>query len=87
MLTLDLGEFSFELKEGAVKHVGASNQSATAKLYDVGGVTVREFGDDRVKLGFEDEEGNEIEVALPGREVAELAEELEQLRAENGSVD
>jgi hypothetical protein len=30
MLTLDLDEFTFELKEGAIKHVGPSNREATA---------------------------------------------------------
>ncbi len=81
MLSLDLDRFMFELKEGAVKHVGPSNRAATAKLYDVEGVEVREFGDKRVKLAFEDEDGNEVEVALfPGdaREVARGIELLEE---------
>ncbi|WP_436906545.1 hypothetical protein [Halosimplex marinum] len=79
MLTLDFEEFAFELKDGAVKHVGPSNTSATAKLYDVEGVDVREFGDKRVKLAFEDAEGNEVEVALFPEAAAELARGIEVL--------
>lgn len=64
MLTIDLEEFAFELDEGAIKHVGASNTTASASLYDVASLEVRAFGDDRVKLAFADEDGNELEVAL-----------------------
>jgi hypothetical protein len=79
MFTLDLDRFTFELKEGALKHVGASNKTATAKLYDVEGVDVREFGDERVKIGFEDEDGNEVEVALDPEEAREVARGVEML--------
>jgi hypothetical protein len=80
MLTLDLAEFAFELTEGALKHVGASNQSATAKLYDVTDAEVRAYGNDRVKLGFADGEGNEVEVALDEPAAREVAAGLERLR-------
>ena len=79
MLSLDLDRFMFELKDGAVKHVGPSNRAATAKLYDVAGVDVREFGDKRVKLAFEDEDGNEVEVALFPEEAREVARGIELL--------
>jgi hypothetical protein len=79
MFTLDIDEFTFELKDGAIKHVGPSNTSATAKLYDVEGVEVREFGDERVKLAFEDDEGNEVEVALFPEAAAEVARGIEAL--------
>jgi len=79
MLTLDLERFTFELKEGALKHVGASNKTATAKLYDVEGIEVREFGDERVKLSFTDEDGNEVEVALFPEEASEVARGIELL--------
>ncbi|WP_135362691.1 hypothetical protein [Halosimplex halophilum] len=79
MLTLDFEEFAFELKDGAVKHVGPSNSAATAKLYDVEGVEVREFGDKRVKLAFADEDGNEVEVALFPEAAAEVARGIEAL--------
>lgn len=85
MLTLDLAEFAFELKDGALKHVGASNQSATAKLYDVTDAEVRAYGNDRVKLGFADDEGNEVEVALDAPAAREVAAGLERLR-EDGDV-
>jgi hypothetical protein len=79
MLSLDLEQFMFELKEGAIKHMGPSNQSATAKLYDVEGVEVREFGDKRLKLAFTDEDGNEVEIALFPDEAREVARGIEVL--------
>lgn len=82
MLTLDLEDFAFELKEGAIKHVGPSNRSATAKLYDVETAEARAFGDKRVKLAFADEDGNEVEVALFPEAANELTAALEALREE-----
>lgn len=64
MLTIDLEEFTFELADGAIKHVGASTTNASVTLYDVQTVERRSFGDDRVKLIFADDEGNELEVSL-----------------------
>jgi hypothetical protein len=83
MFTLDLDDFMFELKEGTLKHVGPSNRTATAKLYDVEGVDVREFGDERVKLAFSDEDGNEVEVALFPGEAREVARGVELLEDES----
>jgi hypothetical protein len=83
MFSLDLDRFMFELKDGAVKHVGPSNRAATAKLYDVEGVEVREFGDKRVKLAFADENGNEVEVALFPDDAREVARGLELLEEES----
>ncbi len=87
MLSLDLDRFMFELKDGALKHVGPSNRAATAKLYDVEGVEVREFGDKRVKLAFEDEDGNEVEVALFPEDAREVARGLELLEEESETVE
>jgi len=87
MLSLDLAEFMFEVKEGAIKHVGPSNKEATAKLYDVEGVEVREFGDKRVKLAFEDEDGNEVEVALFPEEAQEVVRGIELLEDESPVFD
>ena len=84
MLSLDLDRFMFELNEGAIKHVGPSNRTATAKLYDVEGVEVREFGDKRVKLAFTDEDGNDVEVALFPENAREVARGLELLEEESG---
>jgi hypothetical protein len=83
MFSLDLDRFMFELKDGAVKHVGPSNRAATAKLYDIEGVEVREFGDKRVKLAFADEDGNEVEVALFPGDAREVARGLETLNEES----
>ena len=83
MLTLDLDGLMIELKEGTVKHVGASNASAEAKLYDVEGVDVRTFGDERVKIAVDDGEGNEVEVALFPDEAEALLAGLETVRAES----
>ena len=82
MLTLDLDDFMFELKDGAIKHVGPSNRTATAKLYDVEGIDVREFGDERVKLAFEDEDGSEFEIALAPEQASEVARGIEMLEEE-----
>jgi hypothetical protein len=83
MLTFDLKQFMFELKDGAIKHVGASSNSATVKLYDVEGVDVREFGDERVKVTFEDADDNEVEVALDPPEAREVARGIEMLEEES----
>lgn len=77
MLTVDLDDFMFELKDGAVKHVGPSNRSATVKLYDVTDAGARPFGDERVKCTFESEDGNEVEVALFPDEIRELRADLD----------
>jgi hypothetical protein len=83
MLTLNLEEFMVELKDGSLKHVGPTNKAATVKLYDVDGLEVREFGDERVKLTFGDDEGNEVEVALFPEQASEVARGIEAL--EDGS--
>ena len=86
MLSLDLDRFMFELKEGALKHVGPSNRAATVTLYDVEGVEVREFGDKRVKLAFEDEDDNEVEVALFPEDAREVARGVELLAEDSGGA-
>jgi hypothetical protein len=85
MLTVDIDEFVLELDEGTLKHVGASNKSATIKLYDVERTDLREFGD-RVKLACEDDGGNEVEVALEPDQVRELARAAERM-ASDGALD
>ncbi len=83
MLTLQLDDFMLELKDGAIKNVGPSNKTATAKLFDVEQATAREFGDKRVKLVFEDAEGSEIQVALFPEDVRAIAEDIERLEGES----
>jgi len=84
MLTLDIDQFMLELKDGAFKNVGPSNKQATVKLYDVEGVDAREYGDKRVKLAFEDEQGSEVEIALFPEQARALREGLELLESESG---
>jgi hypothetical protein len=84
VLSLQLEEFMIELKNGSIKNVGAPNKSATAKLYDVTDAETRAFGDERVKLSFADEEGNEVEVALPPAKARTIARGIESLEAESG---
>jgi hypothetical protein len=83
MLSLQLDEFMVELKDGSIKNVGPANKSATAKLYDVESVDVREFGDERVKIGVEDAEGNEVEIALFPEQAREIARGIEMLEEES----
>lgn len=83
MLSLQLEDFMIELKEGSIKNVGPATKDATVKLYEVEGVDVREFGDKRVKLAFDDGEGNAVEVALFPDEAREVARGLEMLEDES----
>lgn len=79
MLNLAFENWNVELKEGAVKNVGPTNKAATAKLFNVESVEVREFGDKRIKLAFDDDEGNEVEVALFPEQAREIARGVEML--------
>lgn len=83
MLSLQLDDFMLELKDGSLKNVGPADKSATTKLYDVESVEVREFGDERVKLAFADESGNEMEIALFPAEASEVARGIELLEEES----
>lgn len=79
MLSLTLSDFMIELKDGSIKNVGPANKSASAKLFDVTEAKAREFGDKRVKLVFEDEDGNEIQVALFPEDVRAIVKDVERL--------
>ena len=79
MLALDIDQFMIELKEGSLKNVGPTNKSASVKLFDVETAGAREFGDKRVKLEFEDEDGNEVQVSLFPESVRSLCEDIEEL--------
>lgn len=83
MFTISIEDFMLELKDGAFKNVGPATKSASAKLFDVESATVREFGDKRVKLVFEDEEGNEVQVALFPDHVDAISDDIERLRDES----
>ncbi|WP_134671865.1 hypothetical protein [Halorussus marinus] len=79
MLNLIVEDFMVELKDGAIQNVGPSNKTASAKLFDVESAEAREFGDKRVKIVCEDEEGNEVQVALFPEEVREIAADIEAM--------
>jgi hypothetical protein len=83
VLNLRLDEFMVELKDGSLKNVGPTNKSAEAKLFDVSSAEAREFGDKRIKLVFEDGEGNEVQVALFPEEAREIADDIEALEEES----
>ncbi|WP_440989407.1 hypothetical protein [Haloarchaeobius baliensis] len=83
MLALELDEFMVELKDGSIKNVGPTNKSASAKLFDVESVEVREFGDKRLKFVFEDDSGNEVQVSLFPEEAEEMAADVESLAADS----
>jgi len=82
MLTLDIDQFMLEFADGTLKHVGASNKSASITLYDVEETEVREFGDERVKLACEDDGGNEVELALGPEQARAVADQLDRLENE-----
>jgi hypothetical protein len=79
MLNLLIDDFMVELKDGALKNVGPATKTGTAKLFDVESAEAREFGDKRVKLVFEDDEGNEVQVALFPEHVRAIADDIEGL--------
>ena len=83
MLTIELSEFMVELTEGSIRNVGPTNKTGTAKLFDVDRARAREFGDKRVKLVFEDETGNEVQVALFPDDVRSIVDDVAALEADS----
>ena len=83
MLNLNVEEFMVEFEDGSIKNVGPPTKSASAKLFDVESAEARAFGDSQVKLVAEDEEGNEVQVALFPEQAAAVAEDVESLRADS----
>lgn len=83
MLNINLESFMIQLKEGSINNVGPPTKSADAKLFDVESATAREFGDSQVKLVAEDDEGNEVQVALFPEQAAAVAEKIESMRDES----
>jgi hypothetical protein len=79
MLNVNVEEFMVEFKDGAIRNVGPANKRATAKLFDVSSAEAREFGDKRVKLVFEDDEGNEVQVALFPEDARAIVSDLDAL--------
>ncbi|ELY85890.1 hypothetical protein [Natrinema altunense] len=87
MLALTLEEFMLELNDGAIKNVGPNNKEATVKLFDVDTAEAREFGDKRIKLVFEDEDDNEVQVSLFPEDVRRIAEDIEALEEDSPVFD
>ncbi|WP_254523863.1 hypothetical protein [Natrinema caseinilyticum] len=83
MLALTLEEFMVELNDGSIKNVGPKNKAATAKLFDVESAEAREFGDKRIKLVFEDEDDNEIQISLFPEHVRSLVDDIEALEEDS----
>jgi hypothetical protein len=79
MLNVNLSDFMIELKDGSIKNVGPANKRAEAKLFDVTDAEAREFGDKRVKLVFEDDSGNEVQVALFPEDVRKVVSDVEAM--------
>ncbi|MCU4925711.1 hypothetical protein OB905_06890 [Halobacteria archaeon AArc-dxtr1] len=87
MLALTLEDFMVELNEGSIKNVGPTNKSATAKLFDVTEAEARAFGDKRVKLVFEDDDGNEIQISLFPEHVEKIVDDVAKLEDESAIFD
>jgi hypothetical protein len=87
MLALSIEDFAVELTEGSIKNVGAPNKRASAKLFDVTDLEGRAFGDRRVKVAFEDAEGNEVQVALDPEQAESLIADLGALREERADSE
>lgn len=75
MILLDVNAFPVELEGGDIKNVGPADNAASAKLFDVDTIALREFGDQQAKIVAEDDEGNEIQVAIDPDQVDSLRED------------
>lgn len=83
MLALSIEDFHLELKDGSLSNVGPATKSASVKLFDVESAEAREFGDKRVKLVFEDDDGNEVQVALFPEDVRAVVGDVEALEEDS----
>ena len=79
MIVIDIEDFSIEIKNGVIKNVGGPQKSASVKFFDVENTEVRRFGKDQIKLGFEDEEGNRVEIAISGGEGDKIRQKIKSL--------
>lgn len=83
MITVSLSDLVLELQDGVVKHVGPSTKTAEIKLYDVDHLETRTFGDERIKLVFEDEAGSTVHVAVAPDQASALAQGIDRLADES----
>lgn len=72
-----------EFEDGSVKNVGPTTKSATAKLFHPETVEARAFGDSQVKVVAEDDEGNEVQIAMFPEQVEAVVGDVEALREES----
>ncbi|MFB6186404.1 MAG: hypothetical protein ABEI06_01630 [Halobacteriaceae archaeon] len=82
MLYCNLSDFMIEIKNGSIQNVGPSNKTGEIKLYDIDEITVREFGDEQVKLVCEDEDSNEVHLALFPDQMEEIIDQANTLKDE-----
>ena len=83
MLNLNLEDFMIEFEGGSVKNVGPTTKSATAKLFHPETVEARAFGDSQVKVVAEDDEGNEVQIAMFPEQIEAVVDDVEALREES----
>ncbi|MFL2521074.1 MAG: hypothetical protein ACJ0QU_01670 [Halobacteriales archaeon] len=79
MIVIDIEDFSIEIKNGVIKNVGGPQKSASVKFFDVENTEVRRFGKDQIKLCFEDEEGNRVEIAISEGEGDKIRQKIKSL--------
>ena len=79
MIVIDIEDFSIEIKNSVIKNVGGPQKSASVKFFDVENTEVRRFGKDQIKLCFEDEEGNRVEIAISEGEGDKIRQKIKSL--------
>lgn len=82
-MLLDVDAFPVELKNGSIENVGPADNAASAKLFDVETLTLREFGDRQAKIVATDDEGNEVQIAVDLERVDSLLNDAESLDRES----
>ena len=79
MIVINIEDFSIEIKNSIIKNVGGPQKSASVKFFDVEETEVRRFGKDQIKLCFEDEERNRVEIAISGEEGDKIGQKIKSL--------
>ena len=79
MIVINIEDFSIEIKNSIIKNVGGPQKSASVKFFDVEDIEIRRFGKDQIKLCFEDEEKNRVEIAISGEEGDKIGQKIKSL--------
>ena len=79
MIVTNIEDFSIEIKNSVIKNVGGPQKSASVKFFDVEDIEIRRFGKDQIKLCFEDEEKNRVEIAISGEEGDKIGQKIKSL--------